>query len=309
MNAAPSQMNETRHVSVMVREVLEALGASAGGRFLDCTLGGAGHTAAILESHPDNQVVALDRDARAIERAGRRLGNFAGRFTLIHRSFSELAEIPELGVFDGVLADLGISTDQLKEGRGFSFGDHDSLDMRMNEQQGVTAAELVNTLGEQELFVMLREGGVGPEAREVARAIVRARPISSGAALADAVRSASRKKRSIDPATVVFQALRMRVNNELGEIGELMGVVPGLAHRGTRLAVITFHSLEDKAVVGVMRGWQAGDDAPAWYPGARERVRIGRVVHRKPVLPSEDEISANPSARSARLRVFEFEGN
>lgn len=299
----------TRHIPVMFDQVLAFLRASEGGRFLDCTLGGAGHTEGILKAHPQNRVVAADRDMRAIERATQRLAPFGDRVELKHLSFEELAAGLAGERFTGMLADLGISTDQLFEQRGFSFKDETPLDMRMDEAQPVTARELVNELSERDLYVLLREGGVGPEAKQVAQAIVRARPIEKTRELSEVVVATLRgqyRDKQVHPATVVFQALRMRVNRERPQIEALLKSAPTLVQSGGRFVVITFHSIEDKLVTQQMRAWQQGGEFSALMPGSRPARALGRMVERKAVLPDEAEIGVNPSARSARLRIFEF---
>jgi len=303
---------ETVHIPVLVREVVELLEAGRGGDFLDCTLGGAGHTRAILAASPEARVWALDRDRRAIERARRALGDELGRVTVTQGRFSEAGSVYADRRFDGVLADLGLSTDQLREGRGFAFSEDAPLDMRMNEADTLTAHDLVNTSTEQELFVLLRKGGVGNEARAVARAIVRERPIETTRALAAIVvrvvpssRGRSGEKKS-HPATVVFQALRIAVNDEFGEIERLLAAVPALVKPGARTAIITFHSLEDKLVTETMRRWEGGGEYSAQWPGAYRPEPLGRLVTRKPVVAGGDEVARNPSSRSARLRVFRF---
>lgn len=300
----------TQHIAVMLHEVLEYLNAQAGGSFLDCTLGGAGHTQAILNANPQNKVLALDRDQRAIERAREFLKNQAERVEFSHLPFSQLLQVCASRQFDGVLADLGISTDQLRESRGFSFCDESSLDMRMDESQVYSADTLVNQSSEQELYAILKRGGVGREANAVVRAILKARPIKNTKELANIVIGAARglsTKTKINPATVVFQAIRIAVNGELDEIEGLLNAVPQIAKAGMRFAVITFHSLEDKLVTRRMRDWEGGSTAPAWWPQARAVGKsLGRMVERKAITAGEEEIEANPSSRSARLRVFEF---
>jgi 16S rRNA (cytosine1402-N4)-methyltransferase len=303
---------ETVHIPVMVREVVELLEATRGGDYLDCTLGGAGHTQAILAASPEARVYALDRDNRAIARAQRTLESDLGRVTISHGRFSDAGTVYPDRRFDGVLADLGVSTDQLREGRGFAFSEDAPLDMRMNEADTVTAHDLVNASTEHDLFVLLRKGGVGSEARAVARAIVRERPVATTRALAAIVtrvvppsrgRGGERKSH---PATVVFQALRIAVNDEFGEIERLLAAVPALVKPGARTAIITFHSLEDKLVTETMRRWEGGGEFSAQWPGAYRPEPLGRLVTRKAVVPGEDEVAQNPSSRSARLRVFRF---
>jgi len=303
------------HVPVLKEEVMEYLRTERGaGRYLDCTLGGAGHTIAILKAHPANCVVALDRDARAVKRAEVLLTSYSGRLELHHCAFSEIEKLSLQGPFDGILADLGVSTDQLREKRGFSFSDKAPLDMRMDERQLLRAADIVNSYAEPELYQVLKQGGVGREARAVAKAILRARPIADSAALAKIVNqtvAGLTRKININPATVVFQAIRMAVNHELDEIKALLAHVPTLIKPGARLAVICFHSLEDKLVTSTMRRWQLGDKAPAGWPGMLEGVErasaLGRLLTKRALRPSDREVRVNPAARNAILRVFEFQ--
>lgn len=300
------------HVPVMLSEVVDALGARDGGMFLDCTFGGGGHTRAILDADPDCWVVAMDRDSRALERGVGWAGRYGDRLDLVHAPFSRIAEAASGRVFDGVLADLGMSTDQLVEGRGFSFADTGVLDMRMDSSVGMTAADFVNNASEREIFLALAEGGVGKNARSLARSLVFHRPFESARELADAVKGSQLGKRSLSkvhPATVVFQALRMKVNDELGEIAKLLDAAPKVVKPGGKLVVITFHSVEDKAVTGRMRQWEAAGSYPANWRGIRAEKRIGRVVNRDMTRPSEDEVDRNPASRSARLRVFQFGEN
>ncbi len=313
------QVEVTRHVPVLVREVLEGLGVERGGLFLDCTLGGGGHSSAILGAHPESTIVAVDRDMRALGRARTR---FQGeeRIVIHHGRFGDVARIVGVsgdgvvGVaaegqqrFDGVLADLGMSTDQLTEGRGFSFRDALSLDMRMDEGEGLTAASLLNSSSMAELMRVLRLGGVGREVSRIANEILRSRPIESGQMLADLVaRVVPRTQGGSHPATVVFQALRIAVNREWEEIDSLLQAVPRMMKPGGRLAIICFHSLEDQRVTRQLRQWAAGDTAPASRTDMRRERPIGRLLTKHAVEPRPEEVQANSASRSARLRVFEF---
>jgi 16S rRNA (cytosine1402-N4)-methyltransferase len=302
--------SEAVHIPVLLHEVVEQLRAEKGGMFLDCTLGGGGHTRAILDASPDSWVIALDRDQRAIRRAETWAGRYAERLRLIHAPFSQAAGVVDLSKFDGILADLGMSTDQLREGRGFSFADDGLLDMRMDETSPLTARDFINSASERELFLALAEGGVGSSARQLARFLTSRRPYESAKSLADVVKESHLGKRSgskVHPATVVFQALRMKVNGEREEILALMEAAPKLVKgEGARLAMITFHSIEDTLVAREMRRWEAAGSYPASWRGPRSGQRLGVVNPRKPVCPSEDEVRRNPASRSARLRLFEF---
>lgn len=301
---------DVQHVPVMLAATVEALRGSSGGMFLDCTFGGGGHTRALLDASEDSWVIALDRDRRAIERGRRWVTQYGERLELIHAPFSEVESAVSYRGFHGVLADLGMSTDQLREGRGFSFSDAEALDMRMDEGAGMTAAEFVNTSSERDIYVALAEGGVGATARAIAGTLVRERPFESAIQLAEVIRMSHLGKRSdskVHPATVVFQALRMKVNREKEEIEALLDAAPRLVRNGGRLAVITFHSVEDKLVTNRMRSWESAGSYPASWRGPRTEKRIGRVVCRKPIVPDDDERARNPASRSARLRVFQFD--
>lgn len=298
----------TRHVSVMKSEIVRWVNAQRGGYFLDCTLGGAGHTEAILEANPENRVVGLDRDQRALDRARERLSRFGERVELIHTPFSDSGKVLKGRKFDGVIADLGLSTDQLFEGRGFSLRDEVKLDMRMDESQSVSADQVVNQIDERELSRLLREGGVGVDSRRYARIIATNRPFETAKQLADLIERSSsyRDREGGHPATVVFQAIRMYVNREVEEITSLLEAVPALVNSEARLAVIAFHSTEDQVVTKIMRKWAQGDTRPARLRDGSEVPALGELLTKKALVPTEDEVHSNPSARSARLRVFEF---
>ncbi len=295
---------ETVHKSVLLDESVEFLRAKEGGMYLDCTLGGGGHTAAILAANPSNRVIAMDRDPRAIARAELRFSNEIGtRLTLIPGRFGSAQALAGSHKFDGILADLGMSTDQLMSGTGFSFKDKTELDMRMNPEEGISAQELLNSASDSELREVFYRGGLDRYAKKLAKEIIAARPIAS----------AQDYKQIIDrycggeARAVAFQCLRIAVNQEFEEIESLLGSAPKLAKNGTRFAVITFHSLEDQLVTGQFRKWAGSEAAPALFGGG-ETSRIGKLLTKKPVVPTEGEIEKNPASRSARLRVFEFVG-
>jgi len=306
------------HVPVMLTEVVEGLQAKRGGRFLDCTFGGGGHTRGILNASELSHVVAIDRDRNALERAEAWRASFGERLQLVRAPFSDLERVVGLDGstfsndhrFDGILADLGVSTDQLREGRGFSFSDQDSLDMRMDQSSGMSVAEFLNAAHVEEIFLALAKGGVGTSARPLARALVKARPFVSAAELGEFIKRSGlgkNPKAKVHPATVVFQALRMHVNREREEIEELLKIAPKIAKKGGRLAVITFHSIEDQLVTKTMRDWQSRGSVPAGWRGPPPEAALGTLISRKPIEPSDEEIQRNPASRSARLRVFEFE--
>lgn len=297
----------------MMAEVLAALRPAAGGRHVDGTLGGAGHAAAILAaSAPTGWLFGCDRDGDALAAARVRLAEFAGRFEIRRGNFSELDGWIPAGSCDGVLLDLGVSSRQLDQAeRGFSFQHDGPLDMRMDVRQPMTAAKLVNTAGAEELAKIFWEYGDERESRRFARAMVHDREqcaFTTTRQLAELIeRLSPRRGRKTHPATRVFQALRIAVNDELGALER--GLAGGLKilKPGGRLAVITFHSLEDRAVkiFGRTRARDytfSGTDVPELRAPCAPEIRI---VNRKALQPGAVELQDNPRSRSAQLRVME----
>ena len=303
-----------RHTPVLLREVLEALAIRADGRYVDATFGRGGHTAALLERlNAQGRVVALDRDPDAL-RAGRE--RFAGeaRLTLMASPFSRLAALLEemglVGRIDGVLLDLGVSSPQLDDAaRGFSFAHDGPLDMRMDPQQGSSAADFLARAPEHELARVIREYGEEKFAKRIARDIVAARregPLERTAQLAELVsRAVKTREPGKHPATRTFQAIRIHVNDELGELTAALDASLQALAPGGRLCAIAFHSLEDGMVKRFIQQQSQEDPVYAGLPQvpdhARPKLRrVGRAVH-----PSEEEVAANPRARSAVMRVAE----
>lgn len=308
-------LTDTGHVSVLLDEVVRFLVTSPGGTWVDGTVGGGGHAEAVLmAAGPASRLVGLDKDQAALDRVAARLRPFGDRVILRHSDFSRMdAVLEELGIagVDGVLLDLGVSSFQLDEaGRGFSFRSDAPLDMRMDRSSPVTAESLVNSLGEAELDRIIRDFGEERFHRRVARAIVAARhasPIRTTGQLAGIVRGVVRKGAdNIDPATRTFQALRIAVNEELESLERGLEAALRVLRPGGRLAVISFHSLEDRMVKRFVRERTRGCRCPKDFPrcvcGGRPEVR---EITRKPVFPSDEEVRRNPRARSARLRVAE----
>jgi 16S rRNA (cytosine1402-N4)-methyltransferase len=286
------------HQPVLVREVVEWLRPGQGGLYVDCTLGLGGHTRALLAAGA-TRVIAIDRDESAIALARSALGELATQVDAVHADYRELpAVLDARGVerVQGIVADLGVSSMQLDaEGRGFSFRRDEALDMRMDQSRGATAAELVNRADEADLADVIFRYGEERYSRRIARALVAARPITTTGELAAIVRRAvpTRGWQRIDPATRTFQALRIWVNGELDRLGEFVRDAADRLEPGGRLAVVAFHSLEDRIVKHTMRG--LADDAPGAF----------RVLTKKPVTAGDDELRGNPRARSAKLRVGE----
>ena len=288
--------SDAGHVSVLLAETLELLAVRPGGLYVDGTVGLGGHAEAVLRaSAPDGRLVGLDRDGETLERARARLAPFGERVRLEQGDYREIPQRLAGEPADGILLDLGISSVQLDDAeRGFSFQAEGPLDMRMDRSSGTTAADVVNRTRESELADILHEYGEEPAARRIARAIVFARerkPLATTTELADVVRRAAGRSRrpGLNPATRTFQALRIRVNRELDGLGEAMERAASCLAPGGRMAVIAFHSLEDRAVKETFR--------------ALDRHGF-RTLTKKPLRPSEDETRRNPRARSARLRAL-----
>ena len=289
------------HVSVLLDEVISWLRPRAGGRYVDATVGNGGHAAAILAaSGPDGRLLGLDADPAAVEVARSGLAEYGDRATTVNASFRDLAGVVEARAFgpvDGIVMDLGISSRQLDVGgRGFSFRYDEPLDMRFDPTRGESAADLLNRADEAEIADILYQLGEEYKSRRVARAIVRQReraPIATTRDLVHAVESALGPKRGrTHPATKSFQALRIAVNDELGALEEALPMAAGLLAPGGRLAVISFHSLEDRRVKRFFRAGGAGAAPLA-------------ELTRKPIVPSSEESARNPRARSAKLRLAE----
>jgi len=289
------------HEPVMVAEVLAALAPERGGLFVDCTVGLGGHAQALLEAGA-TRLIGIDRDPEALELARTALSRWGSQVELLHADYRELGALLDarrIDGVDGVLADLGVSSLQLDAaGRGFSFRRDEPLDMRMDPTAGESAAEWIATAPESELADVIYQFGEERFARRIARAIVASRPkaaIGTTGQLAALVRRAipSRGFQRIDPATRTFQAIRIQVNRELDRLDAFLRDAASRLRAGARLAIISFHSLEDRIVKHTFRALVQGDPAAL------------RAVTRKPLTPDERETERNPRARSARLRVVE----
>lgn len=304
------------HVPVLLHEVLELVKARPGGRYIDATFGGGGHTAALLErSAPDGRVLAIDADPEAISRARTLAALSHGRLSVEHGNFRDIESLASSRSFDkvdGILMDLGLSSFQLSRvDRGFSFQHSGQLDMRFDPASIPNSSDIVNTWSEQDLANLIFEYGEEPRARAIAREIVRARakePIETTGRLASIVERAvgGRRGRAIHPATRTFQALRIAVNDELEALRLGLSGAVNLLAAGGRLAVISFHSLEDRIVKQFFRTESSDCICPPETPVCIcGHIASVRLVTRRAVRPSEDEQRANPRSRSARLRVVE----
>jgi 16S rRNA (cytosine1402-N4)-methyltransferase len=300
------------HTPVMTKQVLAALRPAPGMLFLDCTAGGGGHSSILLEAGAS--VIALDQDPEALEQSRKRLSGYGDRVRFVQANFRDavrvLDEMGETRPLNGVLLDIGVSSHQLDDpARGFSLLRSGPLDMRMGPAAGMTAAEAVNMLPEAELARIFSEYGEEPRARAIAKNLCKLRasqPFETTTQLGEAVESVSPRRGPRHPATQVFQALRIHVNDELGALREALQTIPTRMAPGARMAVITFHSLEDRIVKVFLRTHsQEWLDRPEWPEPRPNPDRIFKLLTTHPLAPSPGEVARNPRARSAKMRVAE----
>ncbi|MBQ3529459.1 MAG: 16S rRNA (cytosine(1402)-N(4))-methyltransferase RsmH [Oscillospiraceae bacterium] len=309
-------MSEFHHISVLLQECLDGLAIRPDGIYIDGTLGGAGHSSQIAKRLTTGRLIGIDRDPIALKAAGERLEAYKDNVILVHSNFCEMAQVvKDLGLsgVDGILLDLGVSSPQLDEvTRGFSYMADAPLDMRMNNEDALTAHTVVNTWSQEELKRILYDYGEERYAPRIAAAICRRReekPIETTLELVDVIRSAMpaqalREKQH--PAKRSFQAIRIAVNDELGSVEKAMQDAIPLLNPGGRLAVITFHSLEDRIVKNAMAEAANGCTCPPSFPvcvcGKKPQVKL---ISRKPIVAGDEELEVNPRSRSAKLRVCE----
>lgn len=310
-------MTEFHHISVFAEEAVDVLQPRAGGLYIDCTLGGAGHSESLLKkSSPDGKLIAIDQDMTAIHHAREQLAAYEGRFQLVHANFRDLQKIareyaPD-GV-DGVLFDLGVSSPQLDEAdRGFSYMQDAALDMRMNPEQKLSAFEVVNRWSEDEISDIIFRYGEEKWGKRIAQFIVNRRkqkPIETTGDLVDLIKAAvpaGARRDGPHPAKRTFQAIRIAVNDELNVFEKALKDAVDVLRPGGRVAVITFHSLEDRIAKQVFQELAKDCICPPDFPICTcNHQAVVKLVGRKPILPSESELERNPRARSAKLRVAE----
>ncbi len=309
-------MSEFHHVSVLLWECIEGLNIKPDGIYVDGTLGGAGHSSEIVKRLANGRHIGIDRDPVALKAAGARLEPWADKVTLVHSNFCEIKQVLDnldIEGVDGILLDLGVSSPQLDDGaRGFSYMADAPLDMRMNNEDPLTAHDVVNTWPYEELKRILYDYGEERYAPQIASAICRkreAKPIETTLELVDVIRSAmppAALREKQHPAKRSFQAIRIAVNDELGSVEKVMrDAIPKL-NKGGRLAVITFHSLEDRIVKNAMVAASKGCTCPPSFPvcvcGKKPQVKL---ITRKPIVSGDEELEVNPRARSAKLRICE----
>lgn len=309
-------MTEFHHVSVLLDECIEGLNIKPDGIYVDGTLGGAGHSSQIAKHLSTGLLIGVDRDPVALKAAGERLAPFGDRVKLVHSNFAEIPQVlKDLGIekVDGILLDLGVSSPQLDDGsRGFSYMADAPLDMRMDSGDSLSADTVVNTWPQEELKRIFYEYGEERYAPQIAAAICRKResaPIRTTLELVDIIRSAmppAALREKQHPAKRTFQAIRIAVNDELGAVEKIMKDAIPCLNVGGRLAVITFHSLEDRIVKTGMASAVKGCTCPPSFPvcvcGKKPQVKL---ISRKPIVSTEEELERNPRARSAKLRICE----
>lgn len=304
-------MQETPHIPVLYREVIDAFSPCREGIVVDCTMGYGGHSSLLLENNAALGLIGIDQDPTAIAFSTERLKAYGERVEIRRGRFSDVIKgvIEEKGEYlCGILADIGVSSLQLDQReRGFSY-ESDTLDMRMNPDAPLSASEVVNTYSQSALEEILREYGEVTNARKVAETIVARRPFTSAKELSNAIFHLMPKGKKIHPSTLVMQAIRIEVNDELGELTRLLDAIESSAMKKLRVAIITFHSLEDRIVKNRFSKWAKNcicpDDAMRCTCGNNHA--IGKVITKKPLSAQEDELKANSRSRSAKLRIFEI---
>ena len=307
---------EFNHVSVLLNECLEALNIKEDGIYVDCTLGGAGHSSQIVKRlSNEGRLIGIDQDKDALRAAGERLHNFSN-VTFVHNNFHNIGAILEeleIEKVDGILMDLGVSSYQLDEGeRGFSYMKDAPLDMRMNRENNFSAYDVVNDYSEEELYRIIRDYGEEKFAKRIANFIVTRRSeknIETTLELVEIIKNAipaKARREGPHPAKRTFQAIRIEVNNELGVITKMIDDAVSIMNEGGRVCIITFHSLEDRIVKNEFRDLALDCVCPSHLPICQcDKESLVKVITRKPILPSKEEIEENPRSRSAKLRVAE----
>ena len=299
------------HIPVLYKEVLQSFEDIKEGVVVDCTMGYGGHSSMLLEQNDGIHLIGIDQDQTAIEFSAKKLAKFGDRVEIRKGRFSEVLEkiLQEGTEVRGILADIGVSSLQLDEKeRGFSY-ESDNLDMRMDKSRNLTAADVVNTYAQSDIERILREYGELKNARRVAEFIVQNRPFTSAKELSEAVRHLMPKGKKIHPSTLLFQAIRIEVNDELGELQRLLDVIENSDLKKTRVGIISFHSLEDRIVKQRFARWAKSCICPsdALRCTCGNDHALGRIITKKPLTADKEELAQNPRSRSAKLRVFEIE--
>ncbi|NPA66555.1 MAG: 16S rRNA (cytosine(1402)-N(4))-methyltransferase RsmH [Epsilonproteobacteria bacterium] len=299
------------HIPVLYNEVAQSFSSISSGTIVDCTMGYGGHSELLLKSNPNISLIGIDQDQTAIDFSANRLSPFGNRVEIKKGRFSEVLEkiLQSRDDIVGILADIGVSSLQLdQKDRGFSY-ESETLDMRMDQNRDFSAKELVNGYSQSELERILKEYGELRNARKIASAIVEKRPFESAKQLSDVITPLMPKNKKIHPATLVFQAIRIEVNDELGELKRLLDVIESSNLKHTKVGIISFHSLEDRIVKQRFAKWAKNCICPsdAMRCTCGNNHAIGKIITKKPLTASKEELRINPRSRSAKLRVFEIE--
>jgi len=301
------------HVPVLYREVLEVFNNVGNGIVIDCTMGYGGHSSMILEANPHAKLIAIDQDQTAIDYSTKRLAKYDDRVSIRKGKFSsvikDILNEVEIGDIKGVLADIGVSSLQLdQKDRGFSY-ESDNLDMRMDKDAPLSASEVVNEYSKNELEKILLEYGELRNYKKIASEIVANRPFNSAKSLSDTLKPHMPHGKKIHPATLLMQAIRIEVNDELGELKSLLQSLEDAKFPHAKIAIISFHSLEDRIVKQTFSKWGKSCRCP------QEAIRclcgndneLGKIISRKPIMAQDDELKENPRSRSAKMRVFKMD--
>jgi len=305
-------MIDTPHIPVLYREVLETFNDVDDGIFIDCTMGYGGHSSMILEQNPNVKLIGIDQDQTAIDFSTKRLEPFVDRVSIKKGRFSvvidEILKEVDKSKIKGILADIGVSSLQLdQKDRGFSY-ESDNLDMRMDKQAPLTALHVVNEYSTKELETILFEYGELRNYKKIASEIVKNRPFTSAKELGDKLKQHLPKGKKIHPATLLMQAIRIEVNDELGELKNLLLAVEKASFEDTKVAIISFHSLEDRIVKQTYSRWAKSCICPpeAMRCECGNNHNLGKIISRKPIMAKDDELKQNPRSRSAKMRVFKM---
>jgi len=301
----------TPHIPVLYQEVIQSFSSVEEGVIVDCTMGYGGHSELLLKNNPNISLIGIDQDQTAIDFSTNRLKPFSQRVKIKKGRFSVVLEeiLKEENNISGILADIGVSSLQLdQKERGFSY-ESQTLDMRMDQNRDFSAKELVNGYSQNELERVLREYGELRNARKIASVIVEKRPFESAKEFSDAITPFMPKNKKIHPATLVFQAIRIEVNDELGELKRLLDVIENSSLNHAKIGIISFHSLEDRIVKQRFAKWAKNCICPhdAFRCECGNNHAIGKVITKKPLVASKEELQINPRSRSAKLRVFKIE--
>ena len=296
------------HIPVLFNEVIDIFKDIEDGYIIDCTLGYGGHSLGILQSNPNVKLICNDQDDEALEFSKNRLKEYQDRVIFSKGNFKDVISKYKDKNITGILADIGVSSLQLdKDDRGFGFNS-ETLDMRMDQNQPLSAANVVNEYSQKDLERVLKEYGEVKEYKKVASLIVENRPFNSSKELADMLLKKMHKGK-LHPATLPFQGIRIEVNNELGVLEELFDQIASADFCSTKVAIISFHSLEDRIVKNYFKNWSKKCICPDYLPRCEcgNNNQKGKVVTKKPIIPTKDEIRQNPRSRSSKMRVFKFE--